>query len=34
MIEDATLVGINTSLAKIGAANEVVGSYELVSANE
>jgi hypothetical protein len=34
MIEDATLARIDTSLATIGVANEVVSSYELLSANE
>jgi hypothetical protein len=34
MIEDVALARIDTSLARIGATNEVVGSYELVSANE
>jgi hypothetical protein len=34
MMEDVTLARIEASLARIGAANEVVGSYELVNANE
>ncbi len=33
-MEDATFARIEASLTRIGVANEVVGSYELVSAIE
>jgi len=33
-MEDVALARIEASLAIIGAANVVVGSYELISANE
>jgi hypothetical protein len=34
MMEDTTLARIKASLAKTSVANEAIGSYELVGANE